>query len=173
LALGLEAGREVEPPEAPAKRGRFHRTNGDVIIVHPKSDLIARLDPELISEPLRDHHLSLRADAMSHAAKYDPSSEIASGVIHDLAHRRHDLVVKAPVGGDDASVDIEEAPVGEVERGAVDVGHPSAGLLDDELAGGVMPPRPRWRRLLRNTRQNTSSSESPTSTPSTLRSPWR
>lgn len=34
------------------------------------------------------------------------------------------------------------------------------------------PDRPRLRRLVRNSRQNSSSSESPTPKPSTSRSPW-
>lgn len=45
------------------------RPDGHVIPVTPERHLIARLDPQLIPELLRNDHLPLGADTMSHTNK--------------------------------------------------------------------------------------------------------
>ncbi|GAC1377721.1 MAG: hypothetical protein NVSMB4_07270 [Acidimicrobiales bacterium] len=45
--------------------------DGDVIIVEPEVDLVARLDAQLISKFLGDDDLTFWADAMSHTDKYN------------------------------------------------------------------------------------------------------
>lgn len=42
-----------------------------MIIVPPEADLVARLDPELISQRLWDDNLTLGADTVSHTHKYN------------------------------------------------------------------------------------------------------
>jgi hypothetical protein len=42
-----------------------------MIIVPPETDLVARLDPELVSQLLWDDNLTLGADTMSHTYEYN------------------------------------------------------------------------------------------------------
>jgi hypothetical protein len=43
----------------------------DVVVVEPEADLVARLDPELVTKLLRDDDLPLRPDSMSHTEQYN------------------------------------------------------------------------------------------------------
>jgi hypothetical protein len=42
-----------------------------MIIVPPEADLVARLDPELVSQRLWDDNLTLGADTVSHTYEYN------------------------------------------------------------------------------------------------------
>ena len=42
-----------------------------MIIVPPEADLVARLDPELVSQLLWDDNLTLGADTVSHTCEYN------------------------------------------------------------------------------------------------------
>jgi len=46
--------------------------DGDVVIVEPEVDLVARFDAELVSQLLGDDDLPFGADAVSHTMKYNP-----------------------------------------------------------------------------------------------------
>ena len=42
-----------------------------MITIAPKTDLITRLNPKFVSQLLRDHHLPLGSNTVSHTAKYN------------------------------------------------------------------------------------------------------
>ena len=46
-------------------------TDGHMVSVAPKRDLITGLDAQLVTQLLRDHHLALGTDTMSHTMKYN------------------------------------------------------------------------------------------------------
>ena len=47
------------------------RANRHMVVVAPEADLVARLDPEFVSQPLRDNDLTLGTDTVSHTDKYN------------------------------------------------------------------------------------------------------
>ncbi|MGB3410696.1 MAG: hypothetical protein WBA45_05820 [Microthrixaceae bacterium] len=57
-------GRSFEA--APEGTAVVRRANRDMIIVPPEADLVARLDPELVSQRLWDDNLTLGPDTVSH-----------------------------------------------------------------------------------------------------------
>jgi hypothetical protein len=61
--------RAVEPP--PEWTTEARRSDGDVIVVEPEADLVARLNAELIAKFLRDDDLSFRPNSMCHTGEYN------------------------------------------------------------------------------------------------------
>lgn len=47
------------------------RANRHMIVVPPEADLVARLDPEFVSQLFRDDDLTLGADTVSHTYQYN------------------------------------------------------------------------------------------------------
>lgn len=47
------------------------RANRHVVVVPPEADLVARLDPELVSQLLGDDDLTFGPDTVSHTDKYN------------------------------------------------------------------------------------------------------
>jgi len=72
-SLALEFIDERGASESTAKRSSHAgRSHGDVVVVAPETDLVARLDPERVTQLLRDHDLALGADTMlSHTMQYN------------------------------------------------------------------------------------------------------
>jgi len=64
--------------------------DGDVVIVEPEVDLVARFDAELVSQLLGDDDLSFGADAVSHTEKYNPRETAGH-------HRSTRVAVKAQI----------------------------------------------------------------------------
>lgn len=60
---------------APEGTAMARRANRDMIIVPPEADLVARLDPELVSQRLWDDNLALGADTMSHTSQYNLAAD--------------------------------------------------------------------------------------------------
>jgi hypothetical protein len=65
----IDEGRSFEA--APERTALARRANRDMIIVPPEADLVARLDPEFVSQRLWDDNLTLGADAVSHTYEYN------------------------------------------------------------------------------------------------------
>lgn len=57
-----------------------------MIIVPPKSDLVARLDPELVSQLLWDDNLAFGPDTVSHTIKYN----LATHLLFPAPERRNE-----------------------------------------------------------------------------------
>jgi hypothetical protein len=63
-----------------------------MIIVPPEADLVARLDPELISQRLWDDNLTLGADTVSHTHEYN----LATLSLPGMCNRGSDTRLLAP-----------------------------------------------------------------------------
>lgn len=64
-----------------------------MIILPPEADLIARLDPELISQRLWDDNLTLGADTVSHTHEYN----LATLSLLGMCNRGSDTCPLAPI----------------------------------------------------------------------------
>ena len=53
----------------------------DMITIAPKTDLITRLNPKFVSQLLRDHHLPLESNTVSHTAQYNHLAEWNGGAL--------------------------------------------------------------------------------------------
>lgn len=47
------------------------RANRHMVVVSPEADLVARLNPELVTQLFRDDNLTFGADTMSHTSQYN------------------------------------------------------------------------------------------------------
>ena len=66
----------------------MRRAHGDVLAVSPEGHLVNRLDAELVSQLLRDHHLTFGPYAMSHTEEYDLMNHRAIAPLPGLGHGR-------------------------------------------------------------------------------------
>jgi len=72
IALGGQLVDERRIGEAaPQRPCVLCRAKRDVVTVAPEADLVPRLDPERVTQILRDDHLPLGTDTMSHTDEYN------------------------------------------------------------------------------------------------------
>lgn len=70
--LSREVSGKIRTSESPLQRAtETRRSHRDMIVVDPEADLVARLDPQLIAELLRNDDLAFRPDSMSHTTEYN------------------------------------------------------------------------------------------------------
>lgn len=74
LALGGQRSDERGAFEAASQGAPMaRRANRHMVVVAPEADLVARLDPEFVTQLLGDDDLTLGSDTMSHTGKYNSS----------------------------------------------------------------------------------------------------
>ena len=58
-----------------------------MVFVTPEADFVAWLDPELVTQILRDHDLALEPDPTSHTSQYNSPPDVG-GTLHHSGRRR-------------------------------------------------------------------------------------